>query len=140
MKRFKLFIDNQWVDAENGKTFVTCCPCTGEPIAEMALGSAADTERAIDAADRAFRSGCWSGLDADERAAYLLKVADILENRLEEFACYEAMDTGKPISETRTIDIPLAVPGFSIPRRFRQIADGQGHHGAGPSAVLLYFL
>lgn len=112
MKRFKLFIDNQWVDAENGKTFVTCCPCTGEPIAEMALGSAADTERAIDAADRAFRSGCWSGLDADERAAYLLKVADILENRLEEFACYEAMDTGKPISETRTIDIPLAVRAF----------------------------
>ena len=93
MKRFKLFIDNQWVDAENGKTFVTCCPCTGEPIAEMALGSATDTERAIDAADRAFSSGCWSGLDADERAAYLLKVADILENRLEEFACYEAMDT-----------------------------------------------
>ena len=109
MKQFKLFINNEWVDAKDGETFITYNPCTGEPIAEMAYGSAEDTEKAIDAASKAFESGCWSGLDADERAGYLLKVADILESRLEEFAQYEAMDTGKPISETRSIDIPLAV-------------------------------
>ncbi len=79
-------------------------------------------------------------LDADERAAYLLKVADILENRLEEFACYEAMDTGKPISETRTIDIPLAVRAFRFHADSVKSLTGKGHHGAGPSAVLLYFL
>lgn len=118
MKQFKLFIDNQWIDAEGQKTFMTYNPCTGEAIAEMAYGSADDTKKAIDAAHRAFESGCWSGLDADERAAYLLKVADILERRLEEFAKWEAMDTGKPISETRSIDIPLAV------RAFRFHADG----------------
>lgn len=112
MKQFKLFINNKWVDAEGGKTFITYNPCTGEPIAEMAYGSADDTKKAIDAANAAFESGCWSGLDADERAAYLLRVADILERRLEEFARYEAMDTGKPISETRSIDIPLAVRAF----------------------------
>ncbi|MDO4942822.1 MAG: aldehyde dehydrogenase family protein [Lachnospiraceae bacterium] len=112
MKKFKLFMNNQWIDAEGQKTFMSYNPCTGEPIAEMAYGSAADTQKAIDAAYDAFQSGCWSGLDADERAAYLLKVADILESRLEEFAKYEAMDTGKPISETRTIDIPLAIRAF----------------------------
>lgn len=112
MKKFKLFINNEWVDAERGKTFTSYNPCTGEPIAEMAYGSVADTRKAIDAADAAFKSGCWSGLDADERAAYLLKVADILESRLEEFAKYEAMDTGKPISETRSIDIPLSIRAF----------------------------
>lgn len=112
MKQFKLFLNNEWVDAEGSKTFITYNPCTGEPIAEMACGSTNDTKKAIDAASVAFESGCWSGLDADERAAYLLKVADILESRLEEFAQYEAMDTGKPISETRSIDIPLAVRAF----------------------------
>lgn len=97
MKKFKLFINNEWVDAEGGKTFVTNCPCTGEPIAEMAYASAEDTRKAIAAADAAFRSGCWSGLDTEARAKYLHRVADILESRLELFARWEALDTGKPI-------------------------------------------
>lgn len=112
MKKFKLFINNEWVDAENGKTFLTYNPCTGEPIAEMAYGSAADTRKAIAAADAAFRSGCWSGLDVETRGQCLHRVADILQDRLEEFARWEAMDTGKPIRETRTIDIPLAIRAF----------------------------
>lgn len=112
MQKFKLFINNEWTDAEGGKTFTTENPCTGETIAEMAYASAADTQKAIAAADAAFRSGCWSGLDVETRAKYLHRVADILESRLEEFAHWEAMDTGKPISETRTIDIPLAVRAF----------------------------
>ncbi|MDO4271177.1 MAG: aldehyde dehydrogenase family protein [Eubacteriales bacterium] len=112
MKQFKLFMDNKWVDAEGGKTFLTYNPCTGEAIAEMAYGSVGDTRKAIDAADAAFRSGCWSGLDADERAAYLHRVADIMERRFEELARWEAMDTGKTIYETRTIDIPLSIRAF----------------------------
>lgn len=112
MKKFKLFIGNEWIDAENGKTFLTSNPCTGKPIAEMAYASKADTQKAIAAADAAFRSGCWSGLDTETRGKYLHHVADILERRLEEFAQWEAMDTGKPIRETRTIDIPLAVRAF----------------------------
>lgn len=112
MQKFKLFINNEWTDAEGGKTFTTENPCTGETIAEMAYASAADTQKAIAAADAAFRSGCWSGLDVETRAKYLHRAADILESRLEEFARWEAMDTGKPISETRTIDIPLAVRAF----------------------------
>lgn len=112
MKKFKLFINNEWVDAECGKTFLSYNPCTGEAIAEMAYGSIADTKKAVDAAEQAFCSGCWSELDIETRSKYLHKVADILERRLEEFARWEAMDTGEPINETRTIDIPLSIRAF----------------------------
>ena len=114
MKQFKLFINNEWVDAEGGKTFETKNPCTGEVIATLAYASAADTRKAIDAADAAFRAGVWSGLDAEARGKYLHRVADILESRLEEFARWEAMDTGKPIRETRSIDISLAIRAFNF--------------------------
>lgn len=110
MKQFKLFINNEWVDAEGGKTFTTTNPCTGEAIAEMAYASVDDTRKAIAAAKAAFPA--WAALDSETRGKYLHRVADILESRLEEFARWEAMDTGKPISETRTIDIPLAIRAF----------------------------
>lgn len=110
MKQFKLFINNEWVDAEGGKTFVSKNPCTGEEIAELAYASAADTQKAIAAAKTAFPA--WAALDVETRGKYLHKVADILESRMEEFARWEAMDTGKPIRETRSIDIPLAVRAF----------------------------
>lgn len=110
MKQFKLFINNEWVDAEGGKTFTTTNPCTGEAIAEMAYASVEDTRKAIAAAKAAFPA--WAALDVESRAKYLHRVADILQSRLEEFARWEAMDTGKPISETRTIDIPLAIRAF----------------------------
>ncbi len=112
MKQFKLFINNEWVDAEGGKTFETKNPCTGETIATLAYASAADTRKAIQAAHAAFKSGCWSGLDRLDRSAILHRVADVLESRLEEFAKWEAMDVGKPIRETRGIDIPLSVRAF----------------------------
>lgn len=110
MKKFQLFIGNEWVDAEGGKTFVSKNPCTGEAIAELAYASAADTRKAIDAAKAAFPQ--WAALDTETRAQYLHRVADLLEARMEEFARWEAMDTGKPIRETRSIDIPLAVRAF----------------------------
>ncbi len=112
MKHFKLFINNQWVDAEGGKTFETRNPCTGETIASLAYASAADTRKAIEAAHAAFKSGCWSGLDRLDRSAILHRVADVLERCLEEFAKWEAMDVGKPIRETRGIDIPLSIRAF----------------------------
>ena len=112
MKEFKLFINNEWVDAEGGKTFETKNPCTGETIAVLPSASRNDTKKAVEAAHNAFKSGCWSGLDIVERSAYLHKVADILDRRLEEFARWEAMDVGKPIRETRGIDIPLSSRAF----------------------------
>ncbi len=112
MKKFGLFIANEWLSAEGGKTFLTYNPCTGEAIAEMAYASVNDTRKAIDAADAAFRSGCWSGLSTEQRGAYLHRVADIMERRAEELARWEAMDTGKAIRETRMIDIALSIRAF----------------------------
>lgn len=118
MKKFKLFYGNQWMDSTGNKSFQAINPCNGEVIAELLSGTTEDTKAAIQAARKAFDSGCWSDLDYDERAAYLHKVADIMEERFEELAKWEAMDTGKPISETRSIDIPLSI------RAFRFHADG----------------
>jgi acyl-CoA reductase-like NAD-dependent aldehyde dehydrogenase len=133
MKSFQLFYDNQWMDAEGGKTFITRNPCTGEAIAEVASASRADARKAIEAASRAFQSGVWSGLDYEERAVYLHKVADILESRAEEFVQWEAMDTGKPIRETRLIDIPLSIRAFRFHADLVKSLKGQvirvpGHH------------
>lgn len=112
MKQFKLLINNQWVDAENEKTFISCNPCNGEPIAELAYASEGDVLKATKAARDAFKSGVWSELDVDDRSAYLHRVADIIDLRAEELARWEAMDTGKSIHECRTIDIPLAARAF----------------------------
>jgi len=133
MKSFKLFYGNQWMDAESGKTFTTQNPCTGEIIAELACASREDTQKAVEAANCAFKSGVWSGLDYDERAGYLHKVADILERRFDEFAKWEAMDTGKPIRETRMIDIPLSIRAFrfhadSVKSLKGQVITVPGHH------------
>ena len=77
MKQFKLFINNEWVDAEGGKTFTSTNPCTGEVIAEMAYASVEDTRKAIAAAKAALPA--WAALDVESRAKYLHRVADILE-------------------------------------------------------------
>lgn len=112
MKHYKLMIGNQWIDAEGGKTFMSYNPCNGEPIAEMAFASDRDVEKASLAARGAFDSGIWSGLSPDERGVYLHRIADIMERRFEELCRWEAMDTGKPISECRLIDIPLSIRAF----------------------------
>jgi len=112
MKRFQLFINNEWRDAEDGKTFFSHNPCTGEAIAELAFASERDVLDATKAARDAFNSGVWSDLDIDKRSAYLHRVADIMESRFEELCRWEAMDTGKSIHECRLIDIPLAIRAF----------------------------
>ncbi len=109
MKKFKLFINNEWVDAKDKKTFVSINPANGEQIAELAAASKDDVNKAVDAAKKAFKSGVWSELDGDTRASYMLKAADIMRKRLKELARWEAMDTGKPIYETELVDIPYSI-------------------------------
>ena len=105
MKSFKLFINNEWVDAKDGKTFITYNPATGEPIAELAEASAEDVDKAVAAAKAAFESGVWSDMDPEDRGEYLRKAGVIMRRRLEELAQWECLDTGKPIRETRDVDI-----------------------------------
>ena len=108
MKKLKLFINNQWVDASDGKTFKTFDPSKNEAIAELALASEKDVDNAVKAARNAFNNG-WPDLDADERADYLVKAADIMRRRKMELAEWEARDVGKPIFETKQIDIDMAM-------------------------------
>lgn len=112
MREFALFYGNQWQPAVSGEFFLSKNPCNGEVLARIALGDQKDTDQAITAAKKAFEAGIWSDLDYEKRGAYLHKVADIMEERLEELARWEAQDTGKPIRETRSIDIPLSIRAF----------------------------
>jgi aldehyde dehydrogenase (NAD+) len=105
----KLLIDGQWVDG--AKTFDTINPATGEVLSQIAEGSAADVDRAVDAARRAFedRNGAWRKLSASERGRMIWKLADLLEKNIDEFAELETLDNGKPIFESRYVDMPMVV-------------------------------
>jgi phenylacetaldehyde dehydrogenase len=108
----KMLIDGKWVDAISGKTFPTYNPATGEVLAQVAEGDAADIDAAVKAARRAFDSGPWSRLTASDRGKLVWKLADLLERHIEEFATLETLDNGKPLTVARAADVPLAVDMF----------------------------
>src|SRR5215472_9553284 len=101
LKPGRLFIDGQWVGG--AKAFDTINPATGEVLTQITEASAADVDRAVDAARRAFedRSGPWRKLSASERGRLLWKVADLVEKDIDELAELETLDNGKPIFESR---------------------------------------
>jgi aldehyde dehydrogenase (NAD+) len=109
--RYGLFIGGRDVAASDGKTFTTVNPATEEPLAEVARATAADMDKAVRAARTAFRRS-WSTLTGKERAKYLFRIARILQERSREFAVLESMDSGKPIKESRDVDVPLAAAHF----------------------------
>jgi len=109
MQEFKLFINNEWVNSSDNKVFQSINPSKNEPIAELNEANAKDVDSAVQAAKKAFASGIWSDLDPDKRAEYMLKAADIMGRRLKELARWEAIDVGKPISETENVDILYAI-------------------------------
>jgi phenylacetaldehyde dehydrogenase len=108
----KLFIDGQWVPAASGKTFDVIDPATGERLAKVAEGDKEDINRAVKAARRAFETGPWAKMTPSERGRLMWRLADLLEENLEEFAELETLDNGKPISVARVADVPLAVDLF----------------------------
>jgi succinate-semialdehyde dehydrogenase/glutarate-semialdehyde dehydrogenase len=101
-----LYINGEWCEAQSGKTFDVHNPATGEVVATVAKGGAADTEKAIQAAQAAFPA--WSRLTAKERYAYLKKTADILRDRTEAIAELITREMGKPLAEARG-EIGLAI-------------------------------
>ncbi|SEI94482.1 Acyl-CoA reductase [Propionispira arboris] len=107
---YKLLIGGEWVEAEGGKTFEAVCPATGEVLASCALASKQDVDKAVKAAWKAFSS--WKKTSPAERAAFLLKIADLVDENADRLAMIETMDNGKPIRETRNIDVPLASDHF----------------------------
>lgn len=105
----KMWIDGKPVDAENGKTFPTLNPTTGEVICHVAEGDKADIDLAVRAARRAFESGPWSRMNPSERGRLLNKLADAIEANQTELAMLESLDNGKPIIDSLNADIPLTV-------------------------------
>ena len=105
----RLLIDGQWADAS--KSFDTTNPATGEVLTQIAEASAADVDRAVEAARRAFedRKGPWRKMSASERGRLIWHLADLLEKNIDEFAELETLDNGKPIFESRYVDMPMVI-------------------------------
>jgi aldehyde dehydrogenase (NAD+) len=110
-ERYGLFIGGEFVEPRSGEFQPTVNPATEEPLTEVAYGGAEDVELAVHAARDAFENG-WSGLAPGERAKYLFRIARILQERSREFAVLESLDGGKPIRESRDVDLPLAAAHF----------------------------
>src|SRR6218665_3569914 len=104
------YIGGQWVDAVDGETFENTSPVTGQVICEVARSRAADIEKALDAAHKA--APAWGKTSVAQRAVMLNKIADRMEQHLDEIALAETWDNGKPIRETTAADIPLAIDHF----------------------------
>ncbi len=107
---YQLYIGGEWVDASDGATLDSYCPANGEKLATIADATREDVDRAVDAAWEAFKT--WSKTDKPERAKILNKIADIIEENGERLALLETLDNGKPIRETRAIDIAYSVDHF----------------------------
>src|SRR5450631_2360488 len=88
----KMLINGRWVNAASGKTFPTYNPATGEILAHVAEGDREDIDRAVKSARAAFETGPWSKLTPSERGRLIWKLADLLEQNLEEFAELETLD------------------------------------------------
>ena len=110
-ERYDLFIGGDFVEARSGEYHPSVSPATEEPLAEFAYAGAEDVDLAVGAAREAFENG-WSDLPGSERAKYLFRVARVLQERSREFAVLESLDGGKPIRESRDVDVPLAAAHF----------------------------
>ena len=107
--RYGLFVAGDWL--EPTETYTTIDPSSEEPLAEVGQATAEEVDQAVGAAREAFDDG-WSSISPSERAKYLFRIARILQERSREFAVLESMNGGKPIRESRDVDLPLAAAHF----------------------------
>src|SRR2546422_4096736 len=108
--RYGLFIGGKMVAAHSKKRFPTINPATEQKLAEVVEADEVDVDHAVKAAANAFRS--WSRLDPGRRARYIFRLSRLIQERARELAVVETMDGGKPIKESRDVDIPLAAAHF----------------------------
>jgi aldehyde dehydrogenase (NAD+) len=120
-RRFGHFIDGEWRQPVEGALFDTTNPATGEKIAEVAQGSAADIDAAVQAARNAFPQ--WQALAAHARARHLYALARAIQRHSRRLAVLETIDNGKPIRESRDLDIPLVVRHFYHHAGWAQLLD-----------------
>jgi aldehyde dehydrogenase (NAD+) len=124
---YGLFIDGDFVDG-HGTAFKSVNPATEETLAEIAEADADDVDRAVKAARKAFRS--WSRMPGRERSKYLFRIARIIQERSRELAVLESIDNGKPIKESRDVDVPVVAAHFFY---YAGWADKLEYAGLGPN-------
>ncbi len=124
---YGLFIDGEFVEG-TGTPFKSVCPATEEVLAEVSEASAADVDKAVKAARSAY-TRVWSKMSGAERAKYLFRIARIIAERSRELAVLESLDNGKPIRESRDVDVPLVSAWFFY---YAGWADKLDHAGFGP--------
>jgi aldehyde dehydrogenase (NAD+) len=108
---YGLFVGGEFVDGAAGELFDTLDPSTEKVLAQVTQGNAVDVDRAVTAARGAYDS-TWGSMSGRDRATYLFRIARILAERSREFAVLESIDNGKPIKESRDVDVPLASQWF----------------------------
>ncbi|MCB1901951.1 aldehyde dehydrogenase family protein [Cognatazoarcus halotolerans] len=105
----RMLIGADWVGAASGETLAVIDPASGETFARVAAGDAADVDRAVAAARKAFEHGEWSRVRPVDRERLLLRLADLMEENAQELAEIEALDNGKPVTMARHVDVALAI-------------------------------
>lgn len=125
---YGLFVNGEFVDG-HGPSFKTVNPATEEPLAEVAAADASDVDAAVRAARTAY-TRVWSRMPGSERAKYVYRIARIMQERARELAVLETLDNGKPIKESRDVDVPTAAAHFFYHAGW---ADKLEHAGLGPS-------
>lgn len=129
---YGLYIGGEWTDGRGG-SMTTISPATENSIAEISLADASDIDRAVAAARTSYDT-VWSRMSGAERGKYLFRIARLIQERAREFAVAETLDNGKPIRETRDIDIPLVAAWFF---HYAGWADKLDYAGLGPNPSAL---
>jgi aldehyde dehydrogenase (NAD+) len=125
---YGLFIGGEWVETADGEGLRTISPATEEPLSEVTAAGAVDVDRAVKAARRAFER-TWGPMAPAERGKYLFRIARIIQERSRELAVLESLDNGKPIRESRDVDVPLVAAHFFY---YAGWADKLEYAGFGP--------
>jgi aldehyde dehydrogenase (NAD+) len=126
---YGLFIGGDFMDPSGGRSFKTISPATEEVLAEVGEASADDVDSAVKAARRAY-TRVWSKMSGRERSKYLYRIARIIQERARELAVLESLDNGKPIKESRDVDVPLVAAYFFY---YAGWADKLPYAGFGPN-------
>src|SRR5579863_4146033 len=126
---YGLFINGEFTPGVDGRAFKTISPATEEVLAEVTEAGPADVDRAVTAARKTYEH-TWSQLPGRERAKYLFRIARIVQERARELAVLESLDNGKPIRESRDVDIPLVAAHFFY---YAGWADKLEYAGFGPA-------
>ncbi|MFC0028989.1 aldehyde dehydrogenase family protein [Micromonospora chaiyaphumensis] len=126
---YGLFVDGKFVDPTDGGSFKSINPASEEVLAEIAEAGSQDVDRAVRAARQAYEK-VWGPMPGRDRAKYLYRIARIIQERSRELAVLESLDNGKPIKESRDVDVPLVAAHFFY---YAGWADKLEHAGFGPN-------